>query len=68
MHRRLWNEDVAQALANREETTEHLLKNFENFMERHGYEKKILASMQGCFFRDQISKRTQLQGENVLLK
>ena len=72
MHQRLWNERMAEALREREESTEELLRKFEIFMERHGYEKKILASLQGCFFwvwpRDQISKRTQLQGENVLLK
>ncbi len=49
MHQRLWNESVAEALREREESTEELLRKFEVFMKRHGYEKKILAS-QGCFF------------------
>ena len=50
MHQRLWNERMAEALREREESTEELLRKFEIFMERHGYEKKILASMQVFVF------------------
>ena len=50
MHQRLWNERMAEALREREESTEELLRKFEIFMERHGYEKKILASLQVFLF------------------
>ena len=43
MHQRLWNERMAEALREREESTEELLRKFEIFMERHGYEKKTTS-------------------------
>ena len=50
MYQRLWNESVAEALKEREESTVELLRKFEVFMKRHGYEKKILASQGRLFF------------------
>lgn len=40
LHERYWNESVAEALRDREETSEELLHKFADFMKKHGYEKK----------------------------
>eukprot|EP00435_Cladocopium_sp_Y103_P020782 s1202_g5.t1 len=47
LHERYWNESVAEALRDREETSEELLHKFADFMKKHGYEKKILGNGQG---------------------
>lgn len=48
LNERYWNESVAQALRDREETNEELLQKFSDFMKKHGYEKKILGNGPGC--------------------
>ena len=49
LNERYWNESVAQALRDREETSEELLQKFSDFMKKSGYEKKILGKSPECF-------------------